>query len=194
MKKKIALLMAVVMLFGVVVGGTFAWLSAGTTMVRNTFEVGKVNITLNEAPVDKYGEVTSTAEADRVKANTYKLIPGHEYTKDPRVTVLAGSEPSWVFIKVENGLSAIMPDDCLEAQILANGWTALEGQTGVFYKENVDARNADVKLQVFGTFTLTDGAAVENYTGAEITIDAYAVQDEGLDTVSDAWATVTWGD
>ena len=37
MKKKIALLMSAVMLFGVVVGGTIAWLTDETPVVTNTF-------------------------------------------------------------------------------------------------------------------------------------------------------------
>ena len=51
-KKTIALLMVVVMLFGVTVGGTIAWLTASTSKVENTFTVGNINIQLDETNVD----------------------------------------------------------------------------------------------------------------------------------------------
>jgi len=59
--------------------GTLAYLTA-TDTVTNTFTVGKVQITLDEAPVDANGETT---DGDRVKKNNYHLLPGHEYDKDP---------------------------------------------------------------------------------------------------------------
>lgn len=38
--------------------------------------------------------------ADRVTQNAYKLLPGHEYVKDPTVTVLTPSVESYVRMKV----------------------------------------------------------------------------------------------
>ena len=96
-KKTIALLMAVVMLFGVAVGGTIAWLTATSEDVVNTFVVGNIQIKLDEAPVDENGKATSSS---RVQGNTYDLIPGSEYDKDPKVTVIADSESCYVFVKV----------------------------------------------------------------------------------------------
>jgi len=93
---KKALLMAAcaVLLVVASVMGTLAYLT-DTESVTNTFTVGKVQIDLNETDVDgKNG----------TKANEYKLIPGIPQTKDPTVTIEAGSEPSYVFmeVKVEN--------------------------------------------------------------------------------------------
>lgn len=68
--------------------GTMAFLTS-TDQVTNTFTVGKVAITLDESSVNDAGVVQ---EGNRVKENTYKLIPGHEYTKDPIVHVDADSE------------------------------------------------------------------------------------------------------
>ncbi|MFR6087431.1 MAG: SipW-dependent-type signal peptide-containing protein [Oscillospiraceae bacterium] len=64
--------------------GTLAYLT-GTDTVNNTFTVGNVKITLDEAKVTTDG--TPVEGADRVKANEYHLLPGHTYTKDPTVTV-----------------------------------------------------------------------------------------------------------
>ena len=97
-KKTIALLMAVVMLFGVTVGGTLAWLIAQSAKVENTFTFGDVNIILNEAPVDKDGVATS---GSRRNENEYDLIPGQKAFKDPKVTVEANSEDCYVFVTVK---------------------------------------------------------------------------------------------
>lgn len=93
MKKKLTLVVAFVLVFALGVAGTFAYLTSSDT-VTNTFTVGNVQIKLDEAEANPDG--TLVAGADRVKANSYKLLPGHTYNKDPMVTVLAGSEPSYV--------------------------------------------------------------------------------------------------
>lgn len=77
--------------------GTLAYLT-GTDTVNNTFTVGNVKITLDEAKVTTDG--TPVEGADRVKANEYHLLPGHTYTKDPTVTVEEGSDLSYVRMKV----------------------------------------------------------------------------------------------
>ena len=117
--KALVLSLCAVLLVAVSVFTTLAFLKSSDS-VKNTFTVGKVAITLDEAKVNEYG-VADTA-ATRVKENTYKLIPGHDYTKDPTVHFAADSEASYLFVKVENGLSAIEADTKINAQILANGW------------------------------------------------------------------------
>lgn len=95
MKKTKAILMALcaVLLVAASVMGTLAYLTS-TDTVTNTFTVGKVAIKLDEAKVDVNG--TPVAGAARVQSNDYKLMPGHEYVKDPTVHVKADSEPSYI--------------------------------------------------------------------------------------------------
>lgn len=105
-KRTVALVLAIVLVFAVAVGGTVAYLTS-TANVKNTFTVGSVNIKLDEAKVTPDGKAVTPAE--RVTANDYKLMPGHEYTKDPTVTVLKGSEESYVRMKVTfNNAAAII--------------------------------------------------------------------------------------
>ena len=86
--------------------GTLAYLT-GTDTVNNTFTVGNVKITLDEAKVNTDG--TPVVGADRVKTNEYHLLPGHTYTKDPTVTVKTGSDASYVRMKVTfNNAKAII--------------------------------------------------------------------------------------
>ncbi len=95
--KALLLTLCAVLLVAASVMGTMAYLTS-TDTVENTFTVGNVKITLDEAKVNTDG--IPAAPAERVKANEYKLLPGHTYTKDPTVTVKAGSESSYVRMKV----------------------------------------------------------------------------------------------
>ncbi len=188
MKKKLIIVsVALVLVVCFAVGMTIAYLTSTPGPVTNTFTVGKVEITLDETDVDEYGAAVSGA--DRVTANEYLLIPGHNYTKDPTVHVQPGSEACYVFVKVEDGLAAIEADTTIAAQIAANGWTELE--TGVYYKTQAKVASdaSAVDLTVFGSFTLKTDADVSGYADAQIKITAYAIQQDGL-TVAQAWAAL----
>ncbi|MDY2925834.1 MAG: SipW-dependent-type signal peptide-containing protein, partial [Eubacteriales bacterium] len=98
MKKKLLIMsVAMVLVCAFAVGMTIAYLTS-TDRVVNTFTVGNVQIKLDEAAANSDG--TLVPNADRVKANSYKLIPGHTYNKDPMVTVLSGSESSYIKMTV----------------------------------------------------------------------------------------------
>lgn len=177
-KKTVALLLALVMVFGAAVGGTIAYLTS-TDKVENTFTVGKVAITLDEAKVDEYGVVDTTATA-RVQANDYKLIPGHTYTKDPTVHVDAKSEDCWVFAKIENGLST---DGTLA---MSADWTVIDATKHIYaYKDIV--KGGESTTAVFNTFTFAGTADPADYKDAEIVVTGYAVQADGFTTAQDAW-------
>lgn len=99
--KALLLTLCAVLLVAASVLGTMAYLTS-TDTVTNTFTVGKVEITLDETDV-------TNPNGPRVKANSYKLMPGTTYTKDPTVTVKAGSEESYVRMKVTfNNAAALM--------------------------------------------------------------------------------------
>ena len=203
-KKILALALAAVMLVCTTVAATVAYLTANTGVVNNTFTVDSVAIELDETDVDIYGVKDGNT---RVKANQYKLIPGHKYVKDPEVRVVSGSEQSYVFIKVVNDISAIeATTKTIASQIAENHWKQLKDKDGndvtnVYYYESiVDARTAEQKLPVFGEFTLKTDANVASLADAQgnvasvITIDAYAVQADGFANAAAAWeaAPTTW--
>lgn len=95
--KALLLTLCAVLLIAASVLGTMAYLTS-TAKVENTFTIGKVEIKLDEAKVNADG--IPEEGAARVTANSYKLMPGTTYTKDPTVTVKAGSEESYVRMKV----------------------------------------------------------------------------------------------
>ncbi len=71
--KALALTLCAVLLVVGSVMGTMAYLTSKDS-VENTFTVGNVAITLDEAKVETDG--TEVSDADRVKENSYNLVPG----------------------------------------------------------------------------------------------------------------------
>lgn len=176
-------LLALVLVFGCAVGGTFAWLTAKTDAVVNTFTYGDINIGLAETT-----------------GSGYKIVPGVNISKDPKVTVKAGSEACWLFVKVEEeNWPAFKETDNTTAKIdykIASDWTELAGVSGVYYRE-VGAVTADTSFEVIKDNVIT---VSENLTKAEVntvvalnpklTFTAYAVQKDGVADAADAWAKV----
>ena len=135
--KALALVGCALLLVTASVVGTYAVLTS-TATITNTFTAGNVSITLKESSV----------------IDSYKLIPGKTYTKDPVITVVDGSESCWLFVKVVNGIAGaeIAPDDTaaegetetIAEQMAANGWKLRTGSSNVYYKENTVALAATV--------------------------------------------------
>lgn len=102
MKKTALIAVCAMLLVCVTIGATVAYLTS-TDKVENTFAVGKVKITLDEAQVDTEGNPVQGTDANpnpRVKENSYKLMPGHTYTKDPTIHVDPASEDCFIRAKV----------------------------------------------------------------------------------------------
>ena len=171
--------------------GTLAYLTSEDT-VTNTFTVGKVAITLDETDVDD-----STPNAERDKANEYKLMPGHSYTKDPIVHVDSESEDCYLFVKVVNQIADIEGDNKVAAQMTANDWLPVEGVEDV-YVHAKDGKLISVaggtNVNVFETFSIAgsvDNATLAKYEGKTIVVTAYAIQADGFEgkTAAQIWST-----
>lgn len=183
--KALALALCAVLLVVTTVFVTMAFLTSKDT-VTNTFTVGKVTITLDEADVNNDGTYVSNKDA-RVDANEYKLIPGHTYIKDPTIHVADDSEECWLFVKVENGLANAEAEGAtsIESQMAAKGWAKVEG-TDVYAYATKQAADADVV--VFDNFKIAGTTDVSLYEDAEIVVTAYAIQADGFATAAAAWA------
>ena len=182
--KALVLACCAVLLVVTTVFVTVAYLTSNDK-VTNTFTVGNVAITLDETDVDLSGNADGQT---RVKANTYKLMPGHEYTKDPTVHIDDASEDCWVFVKVVNEIEAIEADTTVATQMTNNGWTLVEGETNVYaYKE---VANAGEDLTVFESFKVkgdVTNEALAAYAAKTVVVTAYAIQADGFDTAAAAW-------
>ena len=173
-------LLALVLVVGCAVGGTIAWLTATTDPVVNTFTYGKINIELTET------------KPENKKAT---IIPGVNISKDPKVTVKAGSEACWLFVKVAEEGTFVANKVTYS---IADGWTQGDGTdipANVYYRE-VNAVTADTDFYVLKDNMVT---VSEELTKAEVngittqptlTFTAYAVQKDGIGTAADAWDKV----
>ena len=210
--KALLLTLCAVVLVIATVFGTMAYLTS-TDEVQNTFTVGQVKITLDEAKVNPDGTLVYKEDGqtpvDRVSTNSYKLLPGHTYNKDPMVTVLKGSEPSYVKMTVTfskaNELDAIFAPDGAKLTSIFNGYDATnwiaKGNTKdatadtrtyeFWYKETVSAPDADVPLDaLFDSITVPGEITNEQLAtieGMTITVNAYAIQADGFANADEAW-------
>lgn len=189
--KALLLALCAVLLVAASVLGTMAYLTS-QDQVTNTFTVGKIAITMDEANVDEYG--TPIDGAIRVDNNAYKLIPGKTYVKDPEIHVAANSEDSYIFVRIQNGLAAYEAENNkIAQQILNKGWVAVPNTTDVFYKEYTK-NSAVVDIEVFDSFTIATSCkqtdANWNDSIQPVVVTAYAIQKEAMTSVEGAWAIV----
>ena len=185
--KTLLMILAVSLIICGVVGGTVAWLITKTAPVVNTFTYGDVNITLDETDTDDGDGDDNT--------NTYTMVPGNVITKDPKVTVLADSEDSWLFVKLDKSTDPNF-DTFMQYEI-EDGWTALDGTTDVYYRE-VSQADTDAAYYVIKDNAVTvKGDVTKEMLNAltaypTLTITAYAVQRDAdidaIDTATEAWA------
>lgn len=190
MKKKLTMIAALALAVCIGVGGTLAWLTSQTQAITNTFTVGKVDITLQEK---KIGGDTFLDAKTEAKAQTYKVSPGVPVDKEADVIVKANSEDSYLFVKVVKGTSF----DANFEYTIADGWTALTGVDGVYYR-TVNANTAD---QTFDVLKDNQVIVKESVTtldaNATLSFQAYAIQQAGISAAGSktaeqvAWETVS---
>lgn len=181
--KAFAALLAVTLLVGSAIGGTLAWLTADPVSVTNTFTIGNVEITLTETEMSEEG----------IKG--FHVAPGNSYLKDPKVTVLKGSESCYVFVKVED---INVKSSGLEYKIDQNVWTPLDGEPDVYY-QTVSSSEEDQKLYILtGNATYQNGVITVPETVTKLidkpslTFKAYAIQQDGfVNNPKGAWDVVS---
>ena len=172
MRKSVLLVIAVVFIVcAVAISGTAAWLAIRVS-VTNTFTVGDISISLTE---------TTGSE--------YKLIPGAKISKNPTVSVKAGSVNSWLFVKIEK-------DNNLDEYVsyaLADGW--IELSDGVYYRESTPSYEdvtynilkddaVFIKDSVTETMLLAIGSSGNL---PRMSFKAYAIQRSSYENAADAW-------
>ena len=212
MKKKILVACLCVALAVLTIAGTtLAYLTANDQVV-NTFTVGNVQIKLDEAKANTDGSLYDQGST-RVQANSYKLIPGPTYNKDPMVTFLSGSESSYIkmtvtFTKAAELDAIFAPNGGANLIRIFNGYNSTnwiykgntEGSDDTrtyefWYKDAVAAPTADVELDaLFDSITVPGnitGDQLKTIAGMTITVNAYAIQADGFDTADAAWAAYT---
>lgn len=209
MKKKVVIILSsALLLITATVLTSFAFLK-DEKMVVNTFSVGDVRITLDETDVDENGIAIEGAQ--RVIENEYHLLPGKTYIKDPTVTILSGSQDSYVRMLVTIDhiaeLKTIFGDDFLPGNFVneyeQEKWLYIGNTEDVLnnsvtyefryykivngYEEKIAK---DIKLEpLFQTFTLPGtitGKQLETIKNLKIVVIAHAMQANGFEDDEEA--------
>ena len=168
-KKIIATVGACALCVGLGVAGTLAWLTDKTESVKNTFTTSNVDITLTETT-----------------GSNYQMIPGFTITKDPKVTVIAGSEDCYLFVKLEKSANY---SNYLEDYEIANGWSQLKNGDNdvddVFYREVASdeekqefyvLKNNQLTVNTSVTKNMMDNIDNKTTSAPTLTVKAYATQ------------------
>jgi len=190
--KKLAILICIVLVLVVGVGATLAWLTDKSGPVTNTFTPSTIDIELDETK------------------QPYQMVPGHTIDKDPIVTVKAGSEACYLFVKVVKSDNF---DDYMTYEN-ADVWTLLEDDgiddenVAVYYREqsevpaNADPlpaysvlKNNKVMVNSDVTKEMMDKIIKSEDPEPTLTFTAYATQlyktnpetDDNKFSVTDAW-------
>ena len=181
MKKRIITICLVAALLATCFAGTYAYLT-DTKAVKNTFTTGNVYITLTETGAEN-------------GLNSYHLIPGKSYTKDPTITLNAGSEDAWIAAKITfTGYNAY---DLLAGGVLKSDAVVVEHKGNVVYVFVKASQVAGATIKLFETLDVPaewDNAQLDPLKGMIIDVEAYAVQAYGFanckEAMQKAFATV----
>lgn len=122
--KKLISVLSIVLALLVGVAGTLAYLQVQTNDVVNTFAPSNIGLTL----------VETATESGSTTANTYKMIPGVDIAKDPKVTVTADID-SYVFVEVTETQNF----DTYMTYTIASGWKLFNTTSGAATEIAADA-------------------------------------------------------
>lgn len=179
-KKGLAMVLALVLLAVCAVSGTLAWLTAKSDEVINTFTTSDIKVELKETT-----------------GPNYKMIPGYTIGKDPKATVLDGSEECYLFVKLDKSTNF----DTFLTYEMAEGWKSVPGETNVYYRKVQTAGIGtaysvlkDDQVTVKGEVTKAMMNGLTTETLPKLTVTAYASQLHRNATteftVEDAWKNV----
>ena len=184
-KKGLALVLALALMVVGAVAGTLAWLTAKSDTVTNTFTTSDIKVKLEET--------TGT---------NYKMIPGYTIRKDPKATVVTGSEECYLFVKLDKSTNF----DNYLGYVIADGWKKLDGVTDTVYYRVVDGttnqigtpysvlKNDQVTVNDAVTKEQMNALNAEGAVQPTLTITAYASQlhKNATETfsASDAWNNI----
>ena len=191
-KRTLALILALVLVFGAAVGGTIAYLTDTTGPVENTFTVGDI------------GDLTLT----ETTGGSYTVVPGVNLAKNPTVAYDSDANNDvavYVFVKVTAPDWTVAADnktytkstksaDPALSFTIDNSWTYLtkDGSDYIYYAA-VNAAT-DFSASVISGNSITVSAdivdsEIETLAGT-LTFAAYAIQQSGFDTAAAACTEV----
>lgn len=205
-KKTLTIAIALVLVVALAVGATYAYLTATTDEVKNTFVVaalGNSNLKLEEHQVT-YNKAngTYTEGAWQATGQEYIVQPGVNIPKDPTVKLsnLDVNTGAYVFVGVKGAATdtfswsvdntvwqPLMKDGTqvekagYKIYVLKTGVVTADGQWAV-----LKANNDGTEITVDKEFALTEG---QNASALNIDVVAYACQSAGFADATEAFTT-----
>ena len=197
--KALLLSMCAVLLIVGSVFGTLAYLT-DSEAVTNTFAVGRVGLSLQETGM-------TDPDNDGVFGKDYHLLPGQTYSKDPTVTVDAGSEESYIRMMVTVTFENALTDATLATE-LDGIFTGYDKTKWIRESKDISADSKSITYEYRYYTTVTGGdngkeleplftgfTVPGEYTneqiaaldGMTIDVQAHAIQAAGFDDADAAW-------
>lgn len=210
--KIMSLILAFVLVIGVSVAGTLAWLTAQTPEVKNTFtsaelfdrddpnEKGDFTLWEHKA-VDENADGLYELTTEKVTGNAYTILPGVNIPKNPTVDVDYLEGNAYLYIKVTStlptGVSYTLTDDWTA---LGDNYPGIYVYTGTNANDNKVIEASESSKKTFEVEILSDNqitvATTYNGTGdCDLTFNAYMVQATGNGAdAAEAWVNTFGAD
>lgn len=203
-KKKLGMTIGSLALVGAIaVGGTLAYLSDTTDVVKNTFTVSDaIDIVLDE-------QEYNNPVPNRVLANTYDdVLPGLSYDKDPTVTVVNYEVSQYVFMAVKTSNDVNYVADTVDWEDVSETVQAPDGYKVYKYNTVVSEATEDYNPVDDGSMNYQEGIQLtplftevtvdsDLNTGSQqlenIEVRAAAVQSDGFTDWENAYAQISAG-
>lgn len=199
-KKRIISYVFIILTGLILLSGSMAFFTDRVEVQNITTTIPEIKITVDESKVNEFG--VKTADNKKVKENTYTLIPGYRYVKDPVIHVAENSYECYVFAEINNEIKNIESEtDSIHGQMLQNGWIPVSGTENVYYYSEI--AKAGMDLPLFHYFKVDGNKVVasstpeneikdseyylEDYQGKNIHIKVYASQVVGFVDQTDSW-------
>lgn len=199
-KKTLTIAIALVLVVALAVGATWAYLTATTGPVKNTFVAGgavkQSDLELFEHVANKKTDGSYTLGSGTTTNNEYTVMPGVNLPKDPTVKVAAANGPYYLFVEVTKG--AKVDGDTLKYTVDSSKWFRLTSITDrevyVYAVDGAEATILDGKLDatpVLKAISDTDSNTIQVSTdntkvaalttaNSALTFQAYACQSAGF--------------
>lgn len=203
-KKTLTIAIALVLVVALAVGATWAYLTAQSGPVVNTFTAGGA---VNQSDLELFEHVANQkndgtyalGEATTTAGNAYVVMPGVNLPKDPTVNVKAASGAYYLFVEVTKGDQVGNNDTTKALNYTVDGknWTKLSingkevyaytngGTAAAILSGTVKAAVLkDNTITVSGNEALTSVLTADN---AKLTFKAYACQAAGFADATEAF-------
>ena len=168
-KKKVLSVASVVLASALAIGGTLAYLQDTSEERINEFEKSTISVDLTET-----------------QNGPYKIVPGESAAKNPTVIANTPDVDAYVFLEVKD------ETDGLVNYAIEGGWTKLEGEDNIYYREAA-AKDGNYEFQVLQgdkvsyspSITADDMGDLD--VNAKLTFKSYIIQKSPFNSARKAW-------